>query len=110
MEVSLVVSERCAPHDEVRALLKEALDEAGLGDVEVAETEIRTDEEALPVNCIGSPTIRVNGLDVEYLEREPDERSAGQRYFNSPAGWKKLPDKGLILRAIEQAKANEVNE
>jgi hypothetical protein len=110
MEVTLVVSERCAPHDEVRALIKEALEESGAGDIEVEETEIRTDEEAIPVDCIGSPTIRVNGLDVEYLEREPDERSAGQRYFNSPAGWKKLPEKGLILRALEQAKANESSE
>lgn len=110
MEVTLVVSERCAPHEEVRALIKEALEEAGVAGIEVAETEIRTDEEAMPVNCIGSPTIRVNGLDVEYLEREPDERSAGQRYFNSPAGWKKLPEKGLIVRAIEQAKVNEANE
>ncbi len=110
MEVTLVVSERCAPHEEVRALVKEALDEAGLDEIAVTETEIRTDEEAIPVDCIGSPTIRVNGLDVEYLEREPDERSAGQRYFNSPAGWRKLPEKGLILRAIEQAKANEANE
>ena len=37
------------------------------------ETLVRTEEDALEAKCLGSPTIRVNGFDVEYQEREPDE-------------------------------------
>ena len=78
MEVTLTLTERGADHhEEVRALLREALDESGLNDVEVAETTIRADEEAIAIKCLGSPTIRINGMDVEYQEREPDESAVG---------------------------------
>jgi len=108
MEVTLTLTERGQDHhEEVRALLREALDESGLNDVEVAETTIRADEEAIAIKCIGSPTIRINGMDVEYQEREPDETTAGVRYYNTPAGWKSVPEKGMILRAIEKAKEAE---
>ena len=106
MEVTLTLTERGADHHEaVRALLREALDESGLSDVQVEETTIRADEEAIAIRCIGSPTIRVNGMDVEYQDREPDETTAGVRYYNTPAGWKSVPEKGMILRALERAKA-----
>src|SRR3546814_10509091 len=84
MEITVVLSERGKDHwDKVREVLQEAMDEAGVGDVEVQESVIRDDEQAIEARCIGSPTIRVNGLDVEYMEREPDERSPGLRYFNT---------------------------
>jgi len=108
VEVTLTLTERGeSHHEEVRALLREALDELGLNDLQIQETVIRGDEEAIPIKCIGSPTIRVNGLDVEYREREPEETSAGVRYYNTPAGWKSVPEKGMILRALERAKDEE---
>lgn len=104
MEITMVLSERGQDHWEpIREVLKEAMDEAGLGDIEVKETIIRDDEQAIDTGCIASPTIRVNGQDVEYMEREPDERSAGIRYFNTMAGWKPVPEKGMIVRALQKA-------
>jgi hypothetical protein len=107
MEITMVLTERGQAHwDAVRAVLKEAMEEAGV-DVEVTESVIRDDEDAIAVRCIGSPTIRIDGFDVEYMEREPDERSAGLRYFNTPAGWKPVPEKGMIVRALARAKERE---
>ncbi len=108
MDVSLTLTERGESHHEmVRALLREALDELGFTDLAVQETVIRGDEEAIAIRCIGSPTIRVNGMDIEYREREPQETSAGVRYYNTPAGWKSVPEKGMILRALQLAKEAE---
>ncbi|MBM3140054.1 MAG: hypothetical protein FJZ92_07535 [Chloroflexi bacterium] len=104
MEVTLLLAERCSHHDQARGVLKEALAEAGVTGVEVKETLIRTEEDAITVKCLGSPTIRVDGFDVEYMEREPEETSAGCRYFNTPAGWKPIPEKGIIVRALTRAK------
>ena len=107
MEITMVLTERGKDHwDKVREVLKEAMAEAGV-EAEVQETIIRDDEDAIAVRCIGSPTIRVNGLDVEYMEREPDERSAGVRYFNTVAGWKPVPEKGMIVRSLQKAKELE---
>ena len=108
MEVTLTLTERGADHhEEVRALLLEALQESGLGDIQIEEVTIRSDEDAIAIKCLGSPTIRVNGMAVEYQEREPDETTAGVRYYNTPAGWKSIPEKGMILRALERAQQAE---
>ncbi|MDA0366692.1 MAG: hypothetical protein O2843_12645 [Chloroflexi bacterium] len=104
MEVTLTLAERCGHHDQSRALIQEALAELGLSDVEIKETVIRTEEDAIAAKCLGSPTIRVDGLDIEYQEGEPDETGAGCRFFNSPAGWKPIPEKGMLLRALTRAK------
>ena len=50
---------------------------------------------------------RVNGFDVEYAEREPDETTAGCRYYATPEGWKPLPSRGMIVRAINVARERE---
>lgn len=107
MELTMVLTERGKDHwEKVRTVLRDAMAEAGV-DTPIVETIIRDDEDAQGARCIGSPTIRVNGLDVEYMEREPDERSAGVRYFNTPAGWKPVPEKGMLVRALQRAKLEE---
>lgn len=108
MEVTMVLTEPGKKyHDDIRKLLRETLAEAGLPDQAVKETIIRGDEEALEAKCIGSPTIRIDGYDIEYMEREPDERSIGVRYFNTMAGWKPIPEKGMLLRALKRAKERD---
>lgn len=67
--------------------------------------EVTGYEDAKVVRAFGSPTIRVDGTEIEYWEREPEEFTAGCRYYNTPDGWKPLPHKGLVLRAIERKKA-----
>ena len=44
--------------------------------------------------------IRVDGIDVEYGDREPDEYQAGTRYYNTPEGWKPYPHARLIANTI----------
>ena len=41
------------------------------------------------------------------MEREPDERSAGVRYFNTMAGWKPIPEKGMLVRALQRARERD---
>jgi glutaredoxin len=99
---------RSCPHQEAtRQVLAEALAEAGAADAEVVSVQVEGPEEARARKMLGSPTIRVNGVDVEYGDREPDETSAGCRYFATPEGWKPVPPRGLIVRALTTALARE---
>jgi hypothetical protein len=99
---------RDAPQlEQTRALVEEAVSEAGVGDVEVAIVPVDGPEDARAKKSFGTPTVRVNGLDVEYAEREPEEYSAGGRYYATPEGWKPQPSKGMIVRAITAARARE---
>ena len=104
MKITLMLTESCPHGDDARALIDEALAESGV-EAEIETVSVRTDEEAHEAKVIGSPTIRVDGLDIEHAEREPPETSANCRYYNSPAGWRPLPDKGMLLRAIERAQS-----
>ena len=63
-------------------------------------------EDAKTKRFLGSPSIRVNGIDVEYGDREPDEYQAGTRYYNTPQGWKPFPHARLRQPSAEEKLAN----
>lgn len=99
---------RNAPQlEDTRVLVDEAVAESGAGDAEVVIVAVDGPEDARAKKSFGTPTVRVNGLDVEYAEREPEEYSAGGRYYATPEGWKPQPSKGMIVRAIAAARARE---
>ena len=104
MKITLLITDSCAHKDEARRMVDEALAETG-ADAEVEVVSVRTDDEARQKKVLGSPSIRVDGLDIEYGDREPEETQPGCRYYNTPAGWKPVPEKGLLVRAIERAQA-----
>jgi hypothetical protein len=64
MKVEFLFWEGCPSHPEARALLAEVLAERGL-DAEVEEQEVTTVEEAQRLAFPGSPTIRVDGRDID---------------------------------------------
>jgi hypothetical protein len=62
--IELLYWEGCPSHPEAKALLEQVL--AGLGrDDQIVMTEVRSDEEAERLHFPGSPTIRVDGRDVD---------------------------------------------
>jgi len=62
--VELLFWDGCPSHPEALGLLREVMAEQGLdGDVELHE--VRTDAEAVALAFPGSPTIRVDGRDVD---------------------------------------------
>lgn len=94
---------RGAEAEEALRLALEATDPR----IEVVYTEVDGSEEAKLKKFLGSPSIRVNGIDVEYGEREPDEYQAGTRYYNTPQGWKPFPHARLIANTILEQQAKE---
>jgi len=107
MKIEVFVTRSCGHRDQTNEIVNEALAESGAEGVEVAVVEVEGAEEARIKKVFGSPTVRVNGMDVEYGEREPEETSAGCRYYSTPDGWKPVPARGMIVRSIAVAKARE---
>ena len=87
---------RSAEAEEALRLALEATDQ----NIDVVYTEVDGMEDAKAKRFLGSPSIRVDGIDVEYGDREPDEYQAGTRYYNTPAGWKPFPHARLIANTI----------
>jgi hypothetical protein len=86
--VELLYTSGCPASAEVHALLRSILLERGI-DALLALHEVRTQEEAVELRLLGSPTIRIDGRDVDpagaacppglgrRIYRLPDGRVAG---------------------------------
>ncbi len=81
--------------------------EATAVEVEVTYTEVLSQEDATAKRFLGSPSIRVEGIDVEYGNRPPEEVQIGTRYYNSPEGWKPYPRARMIANAILEAHSRD---
>jgi hypothetical protein len=64
VKIEFLFWEECPSHPEALALLQDVLDERRIGDpIEVRE--VTTHEEAVALSFPGSPTIRVDGRDID---------------------------------------------
>ncbi len=84
MTVEFLYWEGCPSHDEARVLLEEVLRQRGL-DVKVETTHVTTREEAAELRFPGSPTIRVDGRDVDPAGAE-EPPSLSCRIYRLPDG------------------------
>ena len=107
MKVQIFGARNAPQLEQTRQVVDEAIQEAGIGDADVEIVAVDGPEDARAKKSFGTPTVRVNGMDVEYAEREPEEYSAGGRYYATPEGWKPQPAKGMIVRALQAARARE---
>jgi hypothetical protein len=62
--VELLYWDGCPSHPQALAELRAALADVGRADVEVAVTEIVTEDEARAHGFVGSPTVLIGGVDV----------------------------------------------
>jgi hypothetical protein len=102
MKIEFMYSRSTGKSAEALEALQQALEATGV-EAEVAYIEVEGSEEAKRLRFLGSPSIRVEGVDVEYGEREPEEYQSGTRYYNTPQGWKPYPHARLIANTILEA-------
>lgn len=84
VRVQLLYWEGCPSHPEARALLQEVLDERGI-DAPIELHEVATQEEAAALAFPGSPTIRIDGADVDPTGAEAPP-SLSCRVYRLPDG------------------------
>jgi hypothetical protein len=99
MKIDFLYSKTTGRAKEAEESLAQALEATGV-QADVVYTEVTDSEDAKTKKFLGSPSIRVDGIDVEYGDREPDEYQAGTRYYNTPQGWKPYPHARLIANTI----------
>jgi hypothetical protein len=71
MHVELLYWEGCPSHPKALADLRKAMGEFGLDQDAVDLREIGTDEDARRERFVGSPTIRIDGVDIREPGGEP---------------------------------------
>ncbi len=101
MNVRFLYFEGCPNAGAALQRLKKVLQKYGIsGDVELVE--ISSPENAKAHHFLGSPTIQINGLDIE-KERRADPPLFGCRVYEGKEGRTGVPPKEMITRALEEA-------
>ncbi|HUA44241.1 MAG TPA: hypothetical protein VMA77_03385 [Solirubrobacteraceae bacterium] len=103
MNVELLWWEGCPSTERALEAVREALDELGLGGVEVATREIRTDGDADAAGFVGSPTFLIDGVDlVAAADDEPIGLSC-RVYRRRDGRISPIPDPDDLREALERA-------
>lgn len=84
--------------------LRTLLDRAGV-DEEVRLVRVESDDDARTVGFLGSPSLRVNGRDVEAGAEERSDFGLKCRLYQTSGGLSGTPPDELVLAALADALA-----
>jgi hypothetical protein len=96
--IEILFFEGCPNHPPTLDLAREVVEELGL-EVEIREVRVETAEEAERECFLGSPSVRVNGRDVEPAARNRADFALGCRIY--PGGG--VPARELLVEALREA-------
>jgi hypothetical protein len=98
MKIEVLYFEGCPNYLPAVDRLRTVLAGEGLG-AEIIEIEVKDDSAAKALKFVGSPTIRINGLDVDFSLRQVSEVGFACRCY--PGG---LPSEEMIRAAVKEAR------
>ncbi|MHB8619867.1 MAG: DF family (seleno)protein [Chloroflexota bacterium] len=104
MTVELLYFDGCPNHRDYLPRLRTLLATAGIKQ-EVAPRRIDGQDEAVAQRFLGSPSVRVNGQDVEVGARTRTDYGLQCRLYRASNGWSGTPPDEWVLDALRQAAA-----
>lgn len=99
MKIELLYFEGCPNHEPAIERLREALDSLGRQD-RIDEVPVRTQSEAEACRFVGSPSIRINGSDIEPWARTAKRFGLSCRTYVDGSDRGGVPSRELLRRAI----------
>lgn len=102
MRVEVLYFDGCPHHEALLPRLRETLALAGVC-AEVEMRRIADDNAAQRERFLGSPTVRVNGHDVEPDAEQRTDFGLKCRLYRTPAGLSGQPDDELLQSAMRTA-------
>ncbi len=109
MRVSFLFYEDCPSHDLALERLREVLDEKGI-DANVEVVKVESEEQAQELRFVGSPTILLNGQDIDPTPSDSLYALTCRAYRLEDGRISPLPSPDTIRRAIDAAEKAEPSE
>ena len=107
MKIELLYFDGCPNHTQALENLKQCLQELSLNE-QIDRIKVERNDDAIAHRFLGSPSIRINGKDLEIDEDETTEYSMRCRRYQTELSWQGYPSKELILDTLK--KAREIKE
>lgn len=102
MNIEILYFEGCPNHEPALQRVQDLLKEEDMS-AEISQIQISDQTTAREIGFLGSPSIRVNGLDVEPGARTAQEYGMMCRTYASDAGREGLPSREMIRTALRDA-------
>ena len=96
--IEILYFDGCPNHEPTLDLAREVVGELGV-DEEIREIRVETAEEAERARFLGSPSVRVNGRDIEPEARGRADFALSCRMYRGGG----VPPKELLVAALRQA-------
>jgi len=100
-KVELLWFSDCANHAAARRLLEEVIAEVAPG-TPILDVDATDPVTAQQVHFPGSPTIRVDGRDIDPTYTDPGDYTPRCRLYRTSAGLRGLPERGWIMDALRR--------
>lgn len=104
VKVELLYFDGCPNHEALLPHLRELLESSGTS-ADVALVRVDDAEAATRERFLGSPTIRVDGEDVEPSAATRSDFGLKCRLYPTPDGLRGVPTDAWVLAAVERAQA-----
>lgn len=101
MQVELLYFDGCPNHDELLPHLRALLSAAGRS-TDIVLVRVETDEQAARERFLGSPTVRIDGVDVDPGAQERDDYGIKCRLYPTRRGLCGTPPDDWILAALSR--------
>ncbi|HXF14789.1 MAG TPA: DUF2703 domain-containing protein [Terriglobales bacterium] len=99
MKIEVLYFKGCPNHAPAMETLREVLDSLGRKD-RIHEVEVRSQTEAVGIGFVGSPSIRVNGSDIEPWARTAKDFGLSCRTYLTGEQHGGVPSRELLRHAI----------
>jgi hypothetical protein len=108
MNIEILYFEGCPNHKPVLQRVQEILREEGMS-AEISQIQVCDPAVAREIGFLGSPSVRVNGLDVEPAARAAHEHGVMCRTYVRETGREGLPSREMIRQALREAEAEALS-
>jgi hypothetical protein len=102
MKIELLYFDRCPSHAELLPRLRDLLASEGI-DAEVELRRVETPEDAERERFLGSPTVRIDGEDVDPRAKDRDDFGLECRLYRTEEGLVRTPPESWIRAKLDRA-------
>jgi hypothetical protein len=106
VRIELLYFDGCAGYERFLPRLRELVADAGLAE-HVELRRVESPEAAVAERFLGSPTVRVDGVDVELEASARDDFGLKCRLYNTPEGLSGTPPDRWVTRALNATRRTD---
>jgi len=103
MNIEILYFKGCPHHKPAVERIRKMLQQEGLPEARIVEIEVPDEEAARKLQFLGSPSIRVNGLDIEPAARTMRQFGLMCRTYGEGCCHSGLPSEELIRNSVRKS-------